>query len=146
MANAAAELEQPVRLRLVLSLAAGLLSEVLTIIAVGIVVLITRMIARGQAAEAVRDVTVRAVTVAGPTLGAVFTFVVALWVTRKARGRYMAHALLVAVGSIALHTVTALGAPGGYRAIYALGDVPKLIVAAVAAVIAGRRSSTAATA
>ena len=138
MADAA--LDQPVRLRVVLSLAAGALAEVFTIVAVGIVFLGHRVVAGAQSAQQQADFMMRAGSIVGTLFGAIFTFVMALWVVRKAKGRFMAHALLVAVGAVAIHVITSVGAPGGYRTIHAFADLLKLAAGAGAAFYAGRRT------
>jgi hypothetical protein len=140
MASNVDALDAPPRLRVVLSIAAGGLAEVVTIVAVGIVFLGHRLIAGAQTPEAQQDFMMRAGSIVGTLFGATFTFVMALWVVRKAKGRFMAHALLVAVGAVVIHVVTTLGAPGGYRLIHAIADLLKLAAGAAAAVIAGRRA------
>ena|SRR5437868_458623 len=138
MLNEADVPEQRPRLRVALSIAAGMLAEVLTIVVVGVVILQHRLLARGQSDQALRDFAVRAATIIGPLGGAIFTFLMAYWVVRKARGRFMEHALLVAAGAIALHTLSTIGAPGGYRAIYLFADLLKVVAGGAAGWVAGR--------
>jgi hypothetical protein len=63
----------------------------------------------------------------------------ARWVVRRAKGRYMAHAMLVAVGAVVAHILTAMGAPGGYGLVPAVADVLKLVAGATAAFVAERQ-------
>jgi hypothetical protein len=139
MPNGADALEKPARLRVVLSIAAGLLAEVFTIATVGIVVLVYRFHGGASSPEALQDFIARVGTIIGPLFGAIYTFVMARWVVRKAKGRYMAHALLVAAGAIALHVAGTFGAPGGFRLIYLFADLLKLAAAAAAAFVAERQ-------
>jgi len=128
----------PVRLRVVLAVAAGLLAEVCTILAVGIVFLVHRLIAGAQSPQEQQAFMMQAGSIVGTLFGAFFTFVMARWVVRKAKGRYMAHALLVALGAVAIHVLTSLGAPGGYRMIHAFADLLKIAAGAVAVMMGGR--------
>jgi hypothetical protein len=132
---------QPVRLRVVLSLAAGLLAEIFTIVVVAIVFFGHRLIAGAETPEQTQAFMMRAGSTVGPLFGVIFTFVMALWAVRKARGRYMAHGLLVGVGAAAVHVVTTIGAPGGYGMIHAIADVLKLCAGAAAAMIATRHAA-----
>lgn len=139
MANVA--LEQPVRLRVVLAVAAGLLAEVFTIAVVAIVFFGHRLIAGAETPEQTQAFMTRAGSIVGPLFGVIFTFVMALWVVRKAKGRYLAHGLLVGVSAAVIHVVTSMGAPGGYGMIHAAADVLKLAAGAAAAMLATRRDA-----
>ena len=136
-------LEQPVRLRVVLAIAAGLLAEVFTIAVVAIVFFGHRLIVGAETPEQTQAFMMRAGSIVGPLFGVIFTFVMALWVVRKAKGRYLAHGLLVGVGAAAIHVVTTMGAPGGYRMIHAIADILKLVAGVAAGVMAGRAGKTA---
>jgi hypothetical protein len=131
----------PVRLRIVLSIAAGLLAEVFTIAVVAIVFFGHRLIAGAETPEQTQAFMMRAGSIVGPLFGVIFTFVMALWVVRKAKGRYLAHGLLVGAGAAAIHVVTTMGAPGGYGMIHAIADLLKLAAGAAAAMVAERRQS-----
>ena len=133
--------EQPVRLRVVLALAAGLLAEVFTIAVVAIVYFGHKLMTGAETREQTNAFMMRAGGIVGPLFGVIFTFVMALWVVRKAKGRYMAHGLLVGVGAAAIHVVTSIGTPGGYRMIHAIADVLKLVAGAAAAMLATRRDA-----
>lgn len=146
MPNDARSISQPVRLRVVLSLAAGLLAEVLTIVVVGAVILVHGFIARGESPEAAEAFIPRAAAIVGPAFGVIFTFVMSLWVVSKAKGRYMTHALLVAVGAIVVHAVTTLPAPGGYRLPHLVADLLKVVAAIAAAFLVERRTAVGAAA
>ena len=132
-------LEQPVRLRVVLAIAAGLLAEVFTIAVVAIVFFGHRLIAGAETPEQTQAFMMRAGSIVGPVVGVIFTFVIALWVVRKAKGRYMAHGLLVGLSAAAIHVVTSVGAPGGYGLIHAIADILKLAAGAAAAMLATRQ-------
>jgi ethanolamine transporter EutH len=132
---------RPVRLRVVLSLAAGLLAEIFTIVVVAIVLFGHRLIASAETPEQTQAFMMRAGSIVGPLFGVIFTFVMALWVVRKAKGRYMAHGVLVGVGAAAIHVITTIGAPGGYGMIHAIADILKLCAGAAAAMIATRREA-----
>ena len=127
-----------VRLRVVLAVAAGLLAEVFTIAVVAIVFFGHRLIAGAETPEQTQAFMMRAGSIVGPLFGVIFTFVMALWVVRKAKGRYLAHGLLVGVGAAAIHVVTTMGAPGGYGTIHAIADILKLGAGAAAGVMAAR--------
>ncbi|HKW46945.1 MAG TPA: hypothetical protein VJN70_05850 [Gemmatimonadaceae bacterium] len=133
---------QPVRLRVVLSVAAGFLAEVFTAAVVGIVIGVHRLVARGQSPEALRDFNFRAAYVTGPLFGVIFTYLLARWVVRRAKGRYMAHALLVAAGAIALHVGTTIGAPGGYGLIHGIADLLKVVAGVTAAFVGERQRAS----
>jgi hypothetical protein len=139
MANDAEAQSQPTRLRVVLAIAAGFLAEVFTAAVVGIVIGVHRLLVRGQSPDALRDFNFRAAYVTGPLFGVIFTYVLARWVVRRAKGRYMAHAMLVAVGAVVAHILTAMGAPGGYGLVPAVADVLKLVAGATAAFVAERQ-------
>ena len=136
-------LEQPVRLRVVLSIAAGLLAEVFTIAVVAIVFFGHRLIAGQQTPDETQAFMMRAGSIVGPLFGVIFTFIMALWVARKAKGRYVAHGLLVGVGAAVIHVATTMGAPGGYGMIHAIADLLKLAAGVAAGLLATRRHSTA---
>jgi len=134
-------LEQPVRLRVVLAIAAGLLAEIFTIAVVAIVFFGHRLIGGAETPEQTQAFMMRAGSIVGPLFGVIFTFVMALWVVRKAKGRYMAHGLLVGVAAAAIHVITTIGAPGGYGMIHAIADILKLCAGAAAAMVATRREA-----
>ena len=140
MPNATPAPNEPVRLRVVLSIAAGLLAEVFTIAAVLAVILIHRVIARGESPEATREFMARAPAIVGPACGVIFTFLMSLWVVRRAKGRYMAHALLVAVGAVVVHVLTSLPSPGGYHMVHLVADLLKVVAALAAALLVERRT------
>jgi hypothetical protein len=147
MPNGASPQEQPARLRVVLSIAAGFLAEVFTAGVVGGVIVGHRLLSPGQAADLQRDFNTRAAYLTGPLFGVIFTYLMARWVVRKAKGRYMAHAMLVALGAVVAHILTAMGAPGGYGLVPAIADLLKLVAGATAAfVIERQRASHAVTA
>jgi hypothetical protein len=147
MPNGASPQEQPARLRVVLSIAAGFLAEVFTAAVVGGVIVGHRLLSPGQAADLQRDFNTRAAYLTGPLFGVIFTYLMARWVVRKAKGRYMAHAMLVALGAVVAHILTAMGAPGGYGLVPAIADLLKLVAGATAAfVIERQRASHAVTA
>ena len=132
----------PARLRVVLSIAAGFLAEVFTIAVVGAVVGVHHLIARGQSAEALHDGDFRAASVTGPLFGVIFTYLMARWVVRRAKGRYMAHALIVAGASIAVHLLTSIGTPGGYGLVHGVADLLKLVAGATAAFVSERQRAS----
>jgi hypothetical protein len=136
-------LEQPVRLRVVLSIAAGLLAEVFTIAVVAIVFFGHRLIVGAETPQQTQAFMMRAGSIVGPLFGVIFTFVMARWVVRKAKGRYLAHGLLVGLGAVVIHVITTIGAPGGYGMIHAIADLLKLIAGAAAGMMAGRVGKTA---
>jgi hypothetical protein len=136
-------LEQPVRLRVVLSIAAGLLAEVFTIVVVAIVFFGHRLIVGAETPEQTQAFMMRAGSIVGPLFGVIFTFIMARWVVRKAKGRYLAHGLLVGVGAAVIHVVTTMGTPGGYGMIHAIADVLKLAAGAAAGIMARRIRGTA---
>ena len=142
MPNDADVQTQPARLRVVLSIAAGLLAEVFTIAVVGAVVGIHHLIARGQSAEVMRDGDFRAASITGPLFGVIFTYLMARWVVRRAKGRYMAHALIVAAASVAVHVATSIGQPGGYGLVHGVADVLKLVAGATAALVSERQRAS----
>ncbi len=133
---------QPTRLRVVLAIATGFLAEAFTAAVVGAVIGVHHLMARGQSPEAQRDFNFRAAYITGPLFGIIFTYVMASWVVRRAKGRYMAHAMLVAVGAVVAHILTAMGAPGGYGLIPAVADVLKLVAGATAAFVAERQRAS----
>src|SRR5947209_815507 len=104
------------RLRWVRALLAGIAAELLTILAIVLAVTVYRAGA-AHAAGDVERFSAQAGLAIGPVGGALFTFVMALWALRGVGGRYITHAVLVAVGAIALHLVGVSGAPGGFRAV-----------------------------
>ena len=142
MPNDVQSMPQPVRLRVVLSIAAGLLAEVLTIAAVLTVVLIHGVLAPGESPDATRAFMARAPAVVGPVCGVIFTFLMSLWVVSRAKGRYVAHALLVAVGSIVVHVLTSVPGPGGYHRVHLVADLLKVVAAVAAAFLVERRKGT----
>ncbi|HEY2374998.1 MAG TPA: hypothetical protein VGH98_03395 [Gemmatimonadaceae bacterium] len=131
--------QEQTRLRVALSVAAGFLAEVFTIAVVGIVILGHRLMAPGQSPDVQREFNFRAAYITGPLFGVIFTYVMATWVVRKAKGRYFAHALLVGAGAIVLHVVTTIGAPGGYGLIHGVADFLKLVAAVTAAYVGERK-------
>ena len=133
-----AALEQPVRLRVVLSIAAGLLAEVLTIAVVAIVFFGHRLIVGAETPEQTQAFMMRAGSIVGPLFGVIFTFVMARWVVRKAKGRYLAHGVLVGLGAVVIHVITTIGAPGGYGVIHAIADFLKLAAGAGAGLLTAR--------
>ena len=138
MPNATAAPNEPVRLRVVLSIAAGLLAEVFTIAAVLAVILIHGVIASGESPEATRAFMSRAPAIVGPVCGVIFTFLMSLWVVRRAKGRYTAHALLVAVGAVVVHVLTSVPGPGGYHTVQLVADLLKVVSAIAAAFLVER--------
>ncbi|HEX4468482.1 MAG TPA: hypothetical protein VH080_03065 [Gemmatimonadaceae bacterium] len=142
MPNDAEAQSQPTRLRVVLAIAAGFLAEVFTAAVVGAVIGVHHLMARGQSPEAQHEFNFRAAYVTGPLFGVIFTYVMASWVVRRAKGRYMAHAMLVAVGAVVAHILTAMGAPGGYGLIPAVADVLKLVAGATAAFVVERQRAS----
>jgi hypothetical protein len=141
MPNATPAPNEPVRLRVVLSIAAGLLAEVFTIATVLAVILVHGVVARGESPEATRAFMATAPAIVGPVCGVIFTFLMSLWVVRRAKGRYMAHALLVAVGSIVVHVLTSVPGPGGYHMTHLVADLLKVVAAVAAAFFVERRTS-----
>ena len=147
MPNDAEAPDQRPRLRVVLAIAAGFLAEVFTAAVVGIVIGVHRLVARGQSPEAVRDFNFRAAYITGPLFGVIFTYLMARWVVRRAKGRYLAHGLLVAIGAVVVHALTTIGAPGGYGIIHGVADLLKLVAGVTAAYVGERqRASNAVTA
>ena len=142
MPNDADVQTQPARLRVVLSIAAGFLAEVFTIAVVGAVIGVHHLIARGQSDAAMREGDYSAASVTGPLFGVIFTYLMARWVVRRAKGRYMAHALIVSAASIAVHVVTSLGQPGGYRLVHGVADLLKLVAGATAALVSERQRAS----
>ena len=137
-----AELQpQPVRLRVVLSVAAGFLAEVFTAAVVGGVIVGHRLLSPGQPADVQRDFNFRAAYITGPLFGVIFTYLMARWVVRKAKGRYMAHAMIVAFAAVVAHLLTAMGAPGGYGLVPAVADLLKLVAGATAAFVSERQQA-----
>jgi len=126
------------KLRPFLAFFAGVLAEICTIITVLIVIYGHRLFAGAQTQQAMQDFGLRAAAVVGPVFGVIYTFLMALWITRKVTGRYLTHAMLVAAGAIILHLLGAMGAPGGFRAVYVYADLLKLAGAGLAAFIARR--------
>lgn len=139
MPNDAVAEGQPTRLRVVLAIAAGFLAEVFTIGVVGAVIGGHAVIARGQSPEALRDFNFRAAYATAPLFGVIFTYLMARWVVRRAKGRYMAHAVLVGAGAVALHALTTIGAPGGYGLVHGVADLLKLVAAATAGFVGSRQ-------
>ena len=133
---------QPVRLRIVLSVAAGFLAEVFTAAVVGGVIVGHRLLAPGQPADLQRDFNFRAAYITGPLFGVIFTYLMARWVVRKAKGRYMAHAMIVAFAAVLAHLLTAMGAPGGYGLVPAVADLLKLVAGATAALVSERQRAS----
>jgi hypothetical protein len=131
------------RLHWVRALLTGALAEVCTIITVLAVIFGHRVMSGGQSDQELQDFGLRAAALVGPLFGAIYTFLLALWVERKVEGRFLAHGLLVAAGAIALHLLGAFRAPGGFRALYVYADLLKLVAGAAAAFVAGRRPVTA---
>jgi hypothetical protein len=128
------------RLHVVRALLFGVLAEVFTIITVILVIYGHRFMSGGQTDQQLQEYGLRAAAVVGPVFGVIYTFLMALWVARKVEDRAMTHGLLVAVGAAALHVVGAFGAPGGFRAIYAVADLLKLAAGAAAGFLGGRPS------
>jgi len=142
MPNDADPQTQPARLRVVLSIAAGFLAEVFTAAVVGGVIIGHRVLASGQRLDVQRDFETRAAYITGPLFGVIFTYAMARWVVRKAKGRYMAHAMLVAFAAVVAHLITAMGAPGGYGLVPAAADVLKLVAGATAAFVSERQRAS----
>src|SRR5438094_1109025 len=128
------------RRRPFLAFFAGVLAEICTIITVLIVIYGHRLFAGAQTQQEMQDFGLRAAAVVGPVFGVVYTFLLALWITRRVKGRYVTHAMLVAAGAIVFHLLGAMGAPGGFRAVYVYADLLKLAGAGLAAFIAGQRA------
>jgi hypothetical protein len=145
MSGDGAESAVAVRLRVVRAILSGLLAEVLTIVTV-VVAIYGRQLVAALPPQELPQYGQRAAAVVGPTFGVVYTFLMALWVVRRVHGRYVSHALLVAAGAVALHTLGSFGAPGGYQAIYLVADACKVVAALGAALLGGRRSTSAAVA
>lgn len=133
---------QSARLRVVLSIAAGFLAEVFTAAVVGGVIMGHRLLSPGQPADLQRDFNARAASITGPLFGVIFTYLMARWVVRKAKGRYMAHAMLVALGAVVAHILIAMGAPGGYGLVPAIADLLKLVAGATAAFVTERQRAS----
>ena len=142
MSNDAEAPTERTRLRVVLAIAAGFLAEVFTAAVVASVILGHRVIAPGQAPDVQREFNFRAAYVTGPLFGVIFTYLIARWVVRRAKGRSMAHAMLVAVGAVVAHLLTALGAPGGYGLVPAIADALKLVAGATAAFVSERQRAS----
>jgi len=142
MPNDADTQSQPARLRVVLSIAAGFLAEVFTAAVVAGVIVGHRLLSPGQPEAIQREFNFRAAYVTGPLFGVIFTYLMARWVVRRAKGRYMAHAMLVAAGAVVAHVLTALGAPGGYGLVPAIADVLKLVAGATAAFVSERQRAS----
>jgi len=130
----------PGRLHWLRALLFGVLAEVCTILTVVVVVYGHRLTGGAQSEQQLEEFGLRAAAVVGPVFGVIYTFLMALLVVRRVGGRYLAHALLVAAGAIALHLLGVLGAPGGFRAVYVYSDLLKLVAGAVGAFVGGRRS------
>src|SRR2546421_10624859 len=116
MTDEAVAYEGSAKLRPVLAVFAGVLAEVVTIITVVIVVYGHRLVAGGQAGQGMQAYGLRAAAIVRPGFGVIYTFVMGLWVMRKVDDRHLTHALLGAVGAVAVRLLGAFGAPGGFRA------------------------------
>jgi len=115
------------RLRWIRALAAGVGAEVLTILTIVLAV------------KVFHANTETAGLVLGAGGGIVFTFLMALWAAGGVDNRYVLHGLITAIGAVVVHLIGLAGAPGGFRPIYAIADLCKLIAGAIAGVVVSRR-------
>lgn len=127
----------PGRLRWIRAILAGIGAELLTILTIVLAITVYRVSGTHTAGD-LAQFSGKAGLAIGPAGGAVFTFVMALWALRGVTGRYLTHALLVAVGAIGLHLIGVSGAPGGFRPIYLAADAAKLAAALAAGLLASR--------
>jgi hypothetical protein len=120
------------------ALLAGVGAELMTILLIVLAVTVYR-IGGGHTEDDIARFGSRAGLLIGPAGGAIFTFVMALWIASRAAGKFLAYGLLVAVGAIAFHLLGVTHAPGGFQPIYLIADLFKLLGGLLGGALVARR-------
>ena len=114
----------------------GLLAEVATGLVIGAGMGITRGVAM-PANPADLPSWVPIVAIAA---GSLFTFLIGFWRASRHQDRAVTHGLLVALGAVALHLATSVGAGQTLTSLHIVGDALKLVAGFVAGDVARRRA------
>lgn len=124
-------------MRLVVSFLFGLLAEIAT----GLVIVAGMLITRGSATPTRPSDLPSWVPVVAIVAGFLFTFLIGHWRASRHADRAMTHALVVAVGAIALHLASTLGVGQTVTVVLVIADLLKLAAGVAAGMVARRRAS-----